>query len=97
MPTNIQFKWRQHVTKKQYENNRRGIGFDRPRENGGGTCSKLASQFALTFLSQRACSQVVAQVLQTCAFQPNRSSLTLETTIAFAAARTLLFFWLPSS
>lgn len=35
---------RKRFTKKQYENNRRGIGFDRPRENGGGTCSKLASQ-----------------------------------------------------
>lgn len=35
---------RTRFTKKQYENNRRGIGFDRPRENGGGTCSKLASQ-----------------------------------------------------
>ena len=35
---------RTRFTKKQYENNRRGIGFDRPRENGCGTCSKLASQ-----------------------------------------------------
>lgn len=34
---------RKKFTKKQYERNRRGIGFDRPRDNGGGTCDKLAS------------------------------------------------------
>ena len=37
---------RKKFTKKQYENNRRAIGFDRPRENGGGTCDKLASQIS---------------------------------------------------
>ena len=31
-------------TRKQYENNRRGAGFDRPRSKGGGTCDALASQ-----------------------------------------------------
>ena len=37
---------REKFTKKQFENNRRAIGFDRPRENGGGTCDKLASQIS---------------------------------------------------
>ena len=37
---------RKKFTKKQFENNRRAIGFDRPRENGGGTCDKLASQIS---------------------------------------------------
>tara|TARA_B100000767_G_scaffold274671_1_gene308443 strand:- start:535 stop:2346 length:1812 start_codon:yes stop_codon:yes gene_type:complete len=37
---------REKFTKKQFENNRRGIGFDRPRESGGGTCDKLASQIS---------------------------------------------------
>ena len=37
---------REKFTKKQFEKNRRGIGFDRPRENGGGTCDKLASQIS---------------------------------------------------
>ena len=31
-------------TRKQYDKNRRGAGFDRPREKGGGTCDVLASQ-----------------------------------------------------
>ena len=31
-------------TKKQFENNRRGVGFDRPKDTGGGTCDKLASK-----------------------------------------------------
>ena len=30
-------------TKKQFLRNRRGVGFDRPREKGGGTCDILAS------------------------------------------------------
>ena len=34
---------RKDFTKKQYEKNRRGAGFDRPRQNGGGTCDDLAS------------------------------------------------------
>lgn len=34
---------REDFTRKQYPNNRRGIGFDRPRESGGGTCDILAS------------------------------------------------------
>jgi CubicO group peptidase (beta-lactamase class C family) len=37
---------RKKFTKKQFENNRRGIGFDRPRDGGGGTCDKLASQIS---------------------------------------------------
>jgi CubicO group peptidase (beta-lactamase class C family) len=31
-------------TKKQFDGNRRGAGFDRPNASGGGTCDKLASQ-----------------------------------------------------
>jgi beta-N-acetylhexosaminidase len=34
---------RKDYTRKQYENNRRGAGFDRPRSKGGGTCDILAS------------------------------------------------------
>lgn len=34
---------RKDFTKKQYDKNRRGAGFDRPRQNGGGTCDYLAS------------------------------------------------------
>ena len=34
---------RKDFTRKQYENNRRGAGFDRPRTKGGGTCDILAS------------------------------------------------------
>jgi len=34
---------RKDFTRKQYENNRRGAGFDRPRSKGGGTCDILAS------------------------------------------------------
>ena len=35
---------RKNYTKKQFINNRRGVGFDRPISKGGGTCDKLASQ-----------------------------------------------------
>ena len=35
---------RKDYTRKQYEKNRRGAGFDRPRSNGGGTCDILASE-----------------------------------------------------
>jgi CubicO group peptidase (beta-lactamase class C family) len=35
---------RKDYTRKQYDKNRRGAGFDRPREKGGGTCDVLASQ-----------------------------------------------------
>ena len=34
---------RKDYTRKQYEKNRRGVGFDRPRSTGGGTCDFLAS------------------------------------------------------
>ena len=34
---------RKDFTRKQYDKNRRGAGFDRPRDNGGGTCDYLAS------------------------------------------------------
>lgn len=34
---------RKDFTRQQYKKNRRGAGFDRPRENGGGTCDYLAS------------------------------------------------------
>ncbi len=35
---------RKEYTKQQYEKNRRGVGFDRPRLTGGGTCDRLASE-----------------------------------------------------
>ncbi len=35
---------RKDYTRKQYEKNRRGVGFDRPRSTGGGTCDYLASE-----------------------------------------------------
>ena len=31
-------------TQAQYNGNRRGVGFDRPKSNGGGTCHEMASQ-----------------------------------------------------
>lgn len=34
---------RKDFTRKQYDKNRRGAGFDRPQDNGGGTCDYLAS------------------------------------------------------
>ena len=35
---------RKDYTRKQFEKNRRGVGFDRPRSTGGGTCDYLASE-----------------------------------------------------
>lgn len=34
----------EQYTKAQFSGNRRGIGFDRPKASGGGTCHELASQ-----------------------------------------------------